>query len=812
MVVWLLDVRYALRRLRKSPGFTLAGMLMLGVGICANSTAFSWINGTLLHPIPGAYATNQLVTLNRGLGNIAPSPPLSYPDYRDLRSTNHTFSGLLAYHHEWATLTGGDTPQRIFATAASANYFDVLGIQPYLGRFFRPEEETPSGGIPHLVLGYTLWQTRFAGDPDILGKSVEINRQPFTVIGVAPPGFIGCMSGIRSDAWMPLFAHTQPAQDSHSASQRGNTWLNVTGRLKPGVTREQARQDMELLMRQLVAAFPDDHAGANTISIDPLWRSPFGVNVYLAASLPVLLAIAFVVLMLTCANVATLALVRFVSRRREIAIRQSLGAARLGLARQMALEGLLVCLGGGVLAILFTRWSAKIIGNVIPPNASPIVISGAVDARVVGTVLLLVVLAAMICGALPAWRTSRISPVEVLKQEAASLSGGGNHRLLSALVVGQVALSVALLISAGLFLRTLKNSTEADAGFNRDHVVTAAVGLGTAGYSPEEIRTFQHKIQLAIENLPGVSQSSLADWVPYNYQRKTADAYPDGYVPRLHEPTEVRRADVSPGYFATMGIPLVEGRDFTLRDNETAPGVVIVDQTAANHYWPGQEAVGKRLRVSGAWMTVVGVARNSKHQRPGESPEPMIYLSFYAYPGVETIVHVRTLGDPALLEPSLVQAIQAVDPHLTVFDVRTLREVTRLSSTFARMETGFASVFATLALILAAAGIYGVIAYRTQLRTHEIGIRVALGAGESDVLGLVMAQGIRLTVIGVALGLALSFALTRFLNSLLYGISANDPFTMISVTIVMAAVALLACYVPAFRATHIDPASAIRTQ
>src|SRR6266568_1502949 len=777
----LQDVRFALRQLRKSPGFSITTVLMLALGICANSTVFSWIDGTMLHPVPRARQTDDLVTVMRGTWNTSPSPPLSYPDLRDMRAMNHTFSGILGYHHDWLTLTGGDTPQRIYVANTTSNYFDVLGIRPTLGRFFLPDEEARQGGVPYVVLSYSLWQTRFGGDPSIVGKSIEIVERPFAVIGVAPQGFIGCMPGIRTDAWMPLAAITNSGTNS-LIEHRGHDWLNVLGRLRPGVSRQTATQDLELIMRQLVAEYPNDHPGVNTITLDPLWRSPFGANVYVASTLPILLAIASFVLLLTCANVATLALVRFVSRRREMAIRQSLGASRLELMRQMIIEGVLVSLGGGILAILLTSWTAKTFARFIPPNANPIVLNGQVDNTVIAAILLLCILASMICGALPAWRSSRVSAAGVLKEEAASVSSGGhNRRLLSSLVMAQIALSLALLVAAGLFLRTLKNTTEADPGFKQDNILTASVDPSTAGYSQDQMVVFRHKLYDKIAALPGVTAVSLTDWLPFDFSRKTVEAFPEGYVPQLHESGEVRRADVTPGYFNTLSIPMIEGREFTVDDGPSAPRVVIVDQAAANHYWPGQDPVGRRLHFWGDWFTVIGVAKNSKHQRVSESLEPMIYLSFFQHADNEIIIQVRTLGDPELLAPSVEQAVHEMNTRLPVFDMRPLSETTQISSTFARMETTFATVFGILALILAASGIYGVIAYRTQLRTHEIGIRVALGASRIDVLRLVLVQGLRLTVAGLALGLVLSLVLTRFLRGLLYGVSATDPLTVLAV-------------------------------
>ncbi len=560
-----------------------------------------------------------------------------------------------------------------------------------------------------------------------------------------------------------------------------------------------------------MAAYPGDHLGTNTITLDPMWRSPFGANGYMATTLPMLLAIAGMVLLLTCANVATLTLVRFVSRRREIAIRQSLGAGRVRVVRQMMLEGVILALCAGAAALLLTLWTAKTLALFLPRNAIPTEINGMVDPGVVIAIVALAVLASLLCGAFPAWRSSQVSAAEVLKEESASASGGKhNRRLLSGLVVAQVALSLALLISSGLFLRTLRNIAHADPGFEQDHVLTASVGLNISGYPDDKRRLIRDKILQRVEALPGVTVASLTDWVPLTLSRKTEDAYPEGYAPRPHESLEVGRADVSPRYFETMGIPILEGRDFTQDDNEKAPLVLIVDQTAANRYWPGQDPIGKRLSVLSNLFTVVGVVKNSKHLMMSERPGPMIYMSYYQQSGPELIVQMKTMGDPADLLQAAERAIQDGDSRLPVYDVRTMRENTAMASTFVVMQSTFAGIFAVIALVLAATGIYGVMAYRTELRKHEIGIRVALGASRANVMSLVLLQGMRLTAIGLALGLALSFALTRFIAGLLYGVGANDPVTIFAVLILLAAMSLLACYLPAQRAMRMNPVTAIR--
>jgi len=803
------DIRYALRQLRKSPGFTITATTMLAVAICANSTVFSWIDGTMLRPIPGARETGDLVSLQRGERNFSPVPPFSYLDYRDLREQNHTFAGMLAYHHDWITLTGGAQPERVFIANVTANYFDVLGIKPVLGRFFLAEEETRPDAVPNVILSYSLWKTRYAADPAIVGKSIEIARHPVTIIGVAPEGFVGAMPGLRDDLWVTLDPlGTDAWRMTHRSG--GAVWLNVIGRLRRGVSRGQAAQDLDTLMHHVVTAYPDDHLGDNRITLDPMWRSPFGANGFMAATLPILLAFAGVVLLLTCANVATLTLVRFVSRRRELAIRQSLGANQIQLIRQMVLEGVVLSVAAGALALALTTWTSKTFAWFFRAGSNPTTLNGSMDHNVVIGIAVFSLLAGILCGALPAWRSSHAPAVEVLKAESASISGGSrNRKLLSGLVVAQIALSLPLLLCSGLFLRTLRNLANANPGFDQDHILTATVGLNIAGYSHDEVQVIRRKILDRLSALPGVKVVSFTDWVPMTLTHKGEDAYPEGYVPHPHESLQVYHAEVSAQYFESLHIPILEGREFTPDDDERAPRVLIVDKTAAKRYWPGQDPLGKKLRIWGRFFTVVGVAKNSTHMLMNESPEPMVYMSFFQE-GYETIVQVKTEGNPADFAPAVENAIHEIDARLPVFDVRPMRESTQLASSFAVIQSTLAGMFAAVGLVLAVTGIYGVVAYRTQMRTHEIGVRMALGASRVDVLRLVLLQGLWITGVGLALGLAFAMGLTRLIARLLYGIGANDPVTVSSVVMLLATMSLLACYFPAHRAMRRNPVTAIR--
>jgi predicted permease len=714
-------------------------------------------------------------------------------------------TGILAYHNDWIALTGGAQPERVYIANVSANYFDVLGIKPVVGRFFLPDEE--SRAVPTVILGYSLWKTRYAKDPAIVGKSIEVSRHPLTVIGVAPEGFIGAAPGLRDDLWVTL---DPLGTDVWRMTHRDSDWLIVIGRLRPGVSRDQASQDLDTGMHHLVVAYPDQHLGDNHITLDPMWRSPFGANGYMAATLPLLLAFAGLVLLLTSANVATLTLVRFVSRRRELAIRQSLGANRMQLVRQMMLEGALLSVVAGAVALLLTSWTSKTFAWFFPANSIPLVLNGNMDHKVVIGIAVFSLLAGMLCGALPAWRSSHAPAIEVLKAESASISGGSrNRKLLSGLVVAQIALSLPLLLCSGLFLRTLRNLAAANPGFEQDHVLTASVGLNIAGYSNDEAQSIRRKILDRVSVLPGVKVASLTDWIPMTLIQKRNDAYPEGYVPPPHESLLVENAEVGPQYFESLHIPILEGREFTLNDDEKAPRVIIVDQTAARRFWPGQDPVGKRLRVWGSLFTVVGVVRNSTHTFVNESPEPMVYMSFFQA-GYETIVQVKTEGNPLDLASAVEQAIHGIDSRLPVFDVRSMRESTQLASTFAVIESTLAGMFALIGLVLAVTGIYGVVAYRTQMRTHEIGIRMALGASRVDVLRLVLLQGLWITGIGLALGLAFALGLTRVIARLLYGIGANDPVTVASVVLLLGAMSLVASYFPAHRAMRRNPVTAIR--
>src|SRR6516164_8547300 len=550
----LQDIRFAFRMFRKSPGFTAVAILTLALGIAANTTVLSWISATLLNPIPGVAHTSDLVAVTRGDRSDHPTPPFSYPDLRDLGERTQTFAGLLGYHDDYMSLTGVAKPERIYGALTTANYFDVLGVHPILGRAFLPEEGTPGAGASVIVIGYAVWQNHFAGDPQIVGKMIQINRHPYTVIGVAPRDFTGCKTGLSTDLWIPLPMDRDVWGGADRPAYRGIFWLNVLGKLHPGVTKNQAEAELNLLMRGIVERFPEDHRDSpNEISLDPLWRSPFGINGYLYKVLPMLMGLAGVLLLLACANVASLLLVRSVGRRREIAIRLGMGASRKQIIRQFLIESLLLGLLGGTAAIVITKWTSHSLVAFFPPSTLPLTNDAHIDQGVLFVTIGVSILAAIIFGMLPALRSSSLPVQSVLKEEATSVSLTlHKSRLLSSLVVAQISLSLVLLVCAGLFTRSLQKAQQSDPGFEASHLLLASYELSPAGYTRATAAAFNRQVLDRLSALPGVESVTLADFSPLSFSIHSDYLQIEGYVPQPHESMEISRAIVGPNYFRTL--------------------------------------------------------------------------------------------------------------------------------------------------------------------------------------------------------------------------------------------------------------------
>jgi predicted permease len=806
------DVAYAFRMFVKSPGFTAVAVLTIALGIGANSTIFSWINSTLLNPIPGMTGSGAVVSLSLG-GTPSDPRPFSYPDYVDLRDHNNGFSGLIASDLRSLNLTGNGKPQRVWSALCSANYFDVLGVRPMLGRGFLPAEDTKAGSAPVVVISYRLWQTRYGGKPEIIGQTISLNQHPYTIVGVTPPVFQGSQTGLRTELWVPLLASEQLISNRKLLEERDAMWLMVLGRLRHGVTAEQGQAEINTLMQQLVSQFPEAHQGRNEVVAFPLWRAPYGANGYLYMLLPTLMAISGVVLLLACANVANLLLVRSVARRREMAIRLAIGASRGRLVRQLLIESLVLSLAGGALAMLITTWSAGTFGSFIPPTNIPIFLDVRADRVVLLVTLAVSMFTGMIFGILPALRASNLAPVAVLKEDTGSASGGQRKaRLSRALVVMQIALSLLLLVCAGLFIRSFENAQHADVGFNPDHVLLATVDLFSAGYTKEQGIEFDRQLLAKLEALPGVQSVSMSSWVPLGFSLSSSVTQPEGYVPRPHESMDIANTNVGPNYLRTMQIPVIEGREFTAEDKEGSQAVAVVNQEFVRRYWPGQDAIGKKLSADGLTFTVIGVARDCDYNNLHEAKEPFFYVPIYQDYARGPVIHMRVAGDPLTYTATLEKAIHELNADMPVLDESTLATRVQVASTGSRIAGTFVGAFGVLALVLAAIGIYGVIAYTTRERTHEIGIRLALGAQRRDVLRLVLLQGMQLTIAGLVMGVALALMLTRFLQKILFGVTATDVITYAGVAALLAIVALAACWIPAWRAMRVDPMVALRYQ
>jgi len=812
MTTFWQDVRYALRMIAKSPSYAAITILTLALGIGANTTIFSWINGTLLNPIPGLASPSEVVALSLATGAENPFP-FTYPDLDAVRNGQQSFTGLTGVGMTAMSMTGKGKPQRVWGLVVSANYFDVLGVRPIMGRSFLPEEDTKPGGAPVVVISYRLWQTHFGGRKDIIGQTMALNEHSYTVIGVTPAIFQGSQTGLRSDLFMPIMMESLVLSQGDLIHDHHYFWVSVLGRLKPGVTPQQAQEEMTVRLKPEVKDFPEEHRGHDSVTVYPLWRAPFGANGFFSTFLPMLMIISGLVLLLACANVANLMLVRSVARRREIAIRMSLGASRWRLVRQLLVESIVLALAGGAVALVITVWTAGSMMRFVPQTDFPFFLPIQTDRTVLLATLGISLLTGIIFGILPALRASGEAPVAVLKEDAGAAGGGrGKARLTSGLVVAQISLSLLLLICAGLFIRSFISAQQITTGYNSHNVLIASYDLFTAGYDDARGTEFDRELLRRLETMPGIQSVALTSRVPLGFGGGSTAVKPEGYVPPPNVSMETQVALISPKYFQMMQIPVDQGREFTEQDGKQSQRVTIVNETFVERYWPKQEAIGKQVEsdLTHEKFTVVGVARNTKYNQLNEAPIPFIYLPLEQVYRSTVIINARTTAEPLAMGKLVEKAVHDLNADIVVFDITTLELREQLSTIGLRIAGTFVGAFGILALVLAAVGIYGVTSYTTRQRTHEIGIRVALGATRSDVLRLVLGRGMILTAIGLVLGLGLSFGVTRFMKSQLLGVTSTDALTFIVVALLLSFVALVACFVPARRAMRVDPMVALR--
>jgi predicted permease len=806
------DFRYGIRQLLKHPAFTILAVTSLALGIGANTAIFSLVNAVLLRPLP-VKEPSQLVVVDGTLHNGTDFSIQSYLNYKDYRDRNDVFSGVIAYRFVVISLSHNGNNERAWGLLVSGNYFDVLGVKPILGRGFLPEEDQAPGGQPAVVLSYSSWQKRFGGDPTIVGHTVLINHQTFTVVGVAPKDFVGTDVAYGPEFWVPIAMAKVIEPGSNWLDTRHNNNLFMIGRMKPAVTLAQVKANMEAITLQLAKEHPAENEGRGILLSTPGLFIPSirDASITFAA---VLMVIVGLVLLLACVNLANLQLARASGRRKEIAIRLSVGASRGRLIRQLITEGVLLSLAGGVLGILLAIWINELVRAIKLPMDIALVFDLRLDWRVLLFAFAVSIVTGIAFSLLPALQSSKPALLPSLKDDA-TLGGFRRSRLRNCLVITQVALSLVLLICAGLITRSLKAAERAGPGFDTQNAIAVSFDVGLQGYDEAKGRAFHRQVLERARALPMVESAALTSNLPLSLNYNSSGVYLEGQPPAGSGslPTCIP-ISVSPGFFEAMRIPM-RGRDFAENEDKLEARVAIVNETFAKKFFPGIDPIGKRFNFSGStdplWQ-IIGVCGDGKYNTLGEAPQPAVFRpELRDYDTVSTLV-ARVRGSPSSAISDLRHEFQKLDPTLPLYDVKTLTEHMQLPLFPARMAANVLGCFGLLALLLAAIGIYGVMSYVVAGRTREIGLRMALGAQLSHVRRLILRQGMLLAGIGLGIGLGVVFIVTRFLTTMLYGVSPNDPITFAVITIVLLAVAFLACWLPARRASLVNPIEALRTE
>ncbi len=810
MDAFVRDLRHAARTLRSSPGLVALATLSLALGIGANLTVFAWARAMLLEPFPGVPDQGRLVKVMQ-TDRDQEFVSFSYPDYRDLRDQAKSVASLVAVRPAAATLGADGTSERAWVQLVSGNFFEVLGMGAALGRTLTSADDLVPEGHPVVVLGHALWQRRFGGDPAIVGRTVLLNTRPYTVLGVAPASFRGAGTGLVFDGWAPMMMQKHFEPGGNRLEQRGNRWLDVYARLAPGLRLERAQAELDVLAARIAKANQRETL-ARGVAVFPLWRAPRTGAAILGPIIMVLGGICALVLLLACANLASLLLARGVARRREIAIRLSLGARRFDIARQLLAESLLLALAGSAAGLVVATFGIGLLEAWAPPTPFPLSIGARVDGVVGAAAAGIAILTVVLFGLLPSLQASRPDTADALRGEAAGVVGGqGRARLSSRLVVAQVALSVVLLVAAGLFLRTLQRMQSTDLGFEPKGVFIASLELFTSGYDRERGFAFYRELLDRARSLPGAPQASLVRRAPLGFGGSSSSTFEvDGYAAPKDAEAWGYFNNVGPGYFSLMRMELVKGREIGPSDRQDAPAVAVVNETMAARYWGGREAVGGRLRLGDTWITVVGVAKDATYRDFGEKPAPWFFVPLYQAYRPDMTLLLRTAGDAASLRGPAAELVRQLDPGIAPYNATTLEAFIGAADFRQRVGSQLLGLFGILGLLLASIGLYGVLSFSVARRTREIGIRIALGGSERDVLGLVLKQGAVLVGLGLAIGLLGAAGLSRLLRSLLLDLSPWDPLAFASVALALVAAAGVACALPARRATRVDPLTALR--
>ena len=814
MQTFLQDLRFGLRMLRRSPGFSILALLCLTLGIGTNAAVLSWIEGILIRPYPLVPHQDRMFALVGTTRGVPGHNGLSYPDFVDLEKSSTLLESFIIDRITGTTLSVGDRAERASVGIVSANYFDALGVRPILGRGFRADEGTGRNAHPVTVISYRIWKDRYNFDPNIIGRTQFMNGVQHTIIGVAPERFHGTFVGYSFSFWVPTSMQETFDTTGYKLEDRGARWIEGYAILKPGVSRQKAQAELNSISQRLEKDFPDTNRGHEN-QLVPLWKTPFNGAGNMTSTLAITMAVVFLVLLIACANVSNLLLARSLLRRHEMTMRLALGAGRSRLVRQLVTEGLLLSLIAAVGGIAVAYWCRNALVLAFPPPLPGTVIdyTGQIDWRVLGVSAGICMASTLLFALVPAIRASDVDLSNALKAEAGGVLGGSSRsRLRSALVLVQVSLSFILLAGTGLLLQSLIKMRNASPGFNTN-TVSSVVDLFSAGYKLDRAKIFHTQLLDRVRTLPDVESAALTRVIPFSYNVfSSAPIEVDGYQPPPNEQPTVEHIEVTEDYFTTLGIPIVSGREFARTDDENVPPLAIINETMAAKYWPGKNPVGQRLKAKDRWLQIVGIAKNANYHTKTETPIPFFYVPLRQNFRVQNALLIRTFETPGAMMNALAREVHALDPNLAPLITDRLQDQIDLISYSQRLAVTLVALFGGMALFLAAIGLYAVVSYTVSQGTRELGLRMALGAGTRDLIRLVMSRGLLLTASGVAIGVVAAIMLTRLMGGMLYKVSPHDPLAFGCAIMVITIASLTACFLPAWRATRIDPVQALREQ